>query len=72
MTEMDTKRWRQIDNLLEAALDRKPEQRKAFLAQACAGDEELQREIESLIVHEQAAGSFMESPALDVAARALA
>jgi Tol biopolymer transport system component len=72
MTEMDTKRWRQIDNLLEAALDRTPEQRKTFLAQACAGDEELRREIESLIVHERAAGSFMESPALDVAARALA
>jgi serine/threonine protein kinase/dipeptidyl aminopeptidase/acylaminoacyl peptidase len=72
MTEMDTKRWQQIDNLLGEALDRKPEQRKAFLAQACAGDEELRREIESLMVHERAAGSFMESPALDVAAWALA
>src|SRR6266446_1770055 len=61
---MTPERWEQIDQLLEACLEREPGQRAAFLAQACAGDEELQRrEVESLLVaHEQAAG-FIEAPA---------
>src|SRR5262249_9787483 len=38
---------------------------------ACAGDQELLREVETLIACQQKAGQFMDSPALDVAARML-
>jgi len=34
---MKSERWRQIDQLLEAALERRPEERAAFLAVAYAG-----------------------------------
>ena len=69
---MDSERWKQVDNLLQAVLERPPEERDAFLRQACAGDEPLEREVRSLLTLEQEAGSFLESPAIEVAARALA
>src|ERR1700683_1252730 len=69
---MDSNRWKQVDNLLQAVLEHPPEQRNAFLRQACGGDEALEREVRSLLMSKQAAGSFLESPALEVATRAFA
>ena len=69
---MDSDRWKQVDNLLQLALERPPEERDAFLRQACAGDEALEREVRSLLASQQQAGSFLESPAMEVAARDLA
>src|SRR5271157_5757277 len=69
---MDSERWKQVDSLLQAVLERPPEERDAFLRQACAGDEALEREVRSLLASQQEAGSFLESPAMEVAARALA
>ena len=68
---MDSERWKQIDNLLQSALEHPPEERDAFLRQACAGDEVLEREIRSLLAAQQEARSFLESPAIEVAAKAL-
>src|SRR5271157_2794798 len=68
---MDSERWKQVDNLLEAVLERPPGERAEFLRQACAGDEALEREVRSLLASQQQPGSFLESPAIDVAARAL-
>src|SRR2546423_919211 len=51
---MTPERYRQIGELYHAALAVEAEQRLALLARACAGDEELRREVESLIKsHEQ-------------------
>jgi serine/threonine protein kinase/tetratricopeptide (TPR) repeat protein len=69
---MDSDRWKQIDSLLQAALERPPEERDVFLRNACARDEALDREIRSLLTAQQHAGSFLESPAIEAAARALA
>ena len=69
---MDTERWRQVDRLLEEALARPPNQRDAFLRQACLGDEALEREIRSLLTAHAQADSFLERPAIDVAAQAIA
>src|SRR5215831_15670048 len=46
---MDSEQWKQLDKLLEAALARLPEQRDAFLREACVGDERLEREARSLL-----------------------
>ena len=40
---MDSEQWKQIDKLLHAVLEHPPEERDAFLRQACAGDERLER-----------------------------
>jgi hypothetical protein len=69
---MDSERWKEIDGLLQAALEHSPEEREAFLRQACAGDAALEREVRSLLVWEPQAGSFLESGAMQGAARDLA
>jgi non-specific serine/threonine protein kinase len=62
-------RWATVKRLHQAALDREPGQRAAFLDEACAGDAALRREVESLLAYDDRAASFMESPAIDVAAQ---
>ena len=44
-----TARWRQVKALFQAAVDRPPEERAAFLEAAAGGDEALRREVESLL-----------------------
>ena len=69
---MDPDRWKQIEQLSHAALEREESSRAAFLDEACAGDEALRRQVESLLAHyAQASGSFLEEPALEMAARAV-
>jgi hypothetical protein len=59
-------RWRQIEKLYHAALELRPEEREAFLDQACAGDEELRREVVSLIASHNQARTFISAPPADV------
>jgi serine/threonine protein kinase len=69
---MDSDRWKQVDSLLHSVLERPPEERDAFLRHACATDEALEREVRSLVTAQQQAGSFLEKPAIEAAARSLA
>jgi serine/threonine protein kinase len=64
---MTSDRWKQIDKLFQSALARPPEERDAFLRQACVADEVLEREVRSLLASQQQAGSFLESPAMEMA-----
>src|SRR5262245_51042441 len=67
----DKQRWRQVETLYHAALEREPRARDAFLDQACAGDEELRREVEELLRYDGAAVSFIQGNALAFEARRL-
>jgi eukaryotic-like serine/threonine-protein kinase len=49
---MDSERWQRVAHLYESVLEREPAQRARFLAEATAGDETLQREVESLLEHD--------------------
>src|SRR5262245_34716665 len=69
---MTPERWQRIDKLLEEALELEASERAAFLDQACAGDEEMRRKVEALLVAHGRAQSFIETPALEVAAQAMA
>ena len=69
---MKPERWQQVAQLHSAALELEPSARQAFLAKACAGDGDLQREVESLLAFDGKDANFMESPALGVVARQLA
>jgi eukaryotic-like serine/threonine-protein kinase len=69
---MDRDRWKQVDSILQAVLEHPPRQRDAFLRRACGGDTKLEQEVRSLLVAQQEAGAFLESPAIEMAARALA
>ena len=68
---MTPDRWQQMKELFHAALEREPAERFAFLASACADDETLRLEVESLISFHEQANSFIEKPAGDVAAELL-
>jgi eukaryotic-like serine/threonine-protein kinase len=69
---MKPEQWPKIEELYYSALEHESSERDAFLKQACAGDEELFREIRSLLEHEKKIGTFMEHPAMDVVGEALA
>src|SRR5215510_508988 len=70
--EIEPQRWERIKWLYHAALDRDANEREAFLAEACAGDESLRGAVESLLHCDARAEQFMGSPALEVAAKLLA
>jgi serine/threonine protein kinase len=61
---MTPERWQEIEEVLQAALDRPPRERASFLNEACSGDEQLQREASSLIDAYDEAGDFIEQPAI--------
>lgn len=65
-------RWKEIERIFNAAVELGPSEQAAFLKSACKGDELLRREVELLLAKAGQAGSFLETPALEVAARGLA
>src|SRR5262245_21363632 len=69
---MNREQWQEIDRLFHAALARPAQERAAFLAENCGGDEELRREIEVLIASHQQPKDFIENHAGDLAAEMLA
>ena len=42
-------RWQQVARIYQLAVDQDAATRDAFLSEACAGDEALRREVESLL-----------------------
>ncbi len=69
---MKAERWQQIERLCHAALEVEEEQRAAFLEEASGGDETLRREVEHLLAQETKAEGFLETPALEMEAEAIA
>src|SRR5881296_3052727 len=64
---MKAERWKQVNDLFQSAVERAPEERAAFLDEACHGDEGLRREVESLLTSYDRAENFIELPAFKVA-----
>src|SRR6476659_109186 len=64
---MKPERWEQINDLFQSAVERAPEDRAAFLEEACRADEALYREVKSLIACYEPAQGFIESSAFEVA-----
>ncbi len=69
---MKPERWDEIVRLYYAALERKQEDRAAFIREECRGDDSLRKEVESLVACRPQAEKFMESPALEAAKGTLA
>src|SRR5215510_343416 len=64
---MKSGRWKKAFDLFQIAVDRAPEERAAFLDESCHGDEEMRREVESLLTSHERAENFIEVPAFEVA-----
>ena len=60
-------KWDEVKELFAVALDVDPGKRSAFLRKACAGDDSLRAEVESLLSSFDSAPTFLEdSPAADL------
>ena len=68
---MTPERWRRVERVLQAALERGPAERAALLDRECAGDPDLREEVESLLESSQPADSFLGSNAFEDAAALL-
>jgi Tol biopolymer transport system component len=62
---LDQERWRRVEEIFHAALERVPESRKAFLSAACKEYPEILQQVELLLAKEEQAGSFLEQPAMN-------
>jgi serine/threonine protein kinase/Tol biopolymer transport system component len=60
---MDPERWQRIESIFNRALDAGTGSRAGVLEEFCAGDEELRREVESLLAQHEKADEFIERPA---------
>ena len=65
---MTPERWQQIEELYHDARAHAPAERQALLAEVCAADEALRREVESLLAFDEQASGFIEMPPDDIAA----
>ena len=73
---MNSRSWREAEEIFQEALQRDPAQRDLYVREACRGDAELQREVSSLLSHHQersgaeswaarAAAQLVDAPALE-------
>jgi Tol biopolymer transport system component/predicted Ser/Thr protein kinase len=62
---MEPPSFERVEEAYHAALARPPGERDAFLQGACGGDEDLLREVRSLLGHAEQATEFLEEPAAE-------
>ncbi|MGE5214814.1 MAG: protein kinase domain-containing protein [Nitrospirota bacterium] len=64
---MKAERWEKVIDLFQSALERTPEERAAFLDESCHDDQDMRREVESLLTSHERAENFIEVPAFEAA-----
>jgi serine/threonine protein kinase len=69
---MTPDRYQRVVEIFQAASERSPDVRPAFLASACGGDDDLRRQVESLLAADAHSDGFLDKPADDLAAAAVA
>jgi serine/threonine protein kinase len=66
--DMNTDRWLDLQQIFHGTLSRAPGEREAFLDQACRGDDELRREVVSLLAKAESDTSAIGKPVQGLAA----
>src|SRR5262245_24822027 len=61
---MTSHRWQQVHELFEAACLVEPDHRSAYLSTQCAGDDDLRREVESLLKFDAHDAPTLRNPTL--------
>ncbi len=59
---MTPERWRQVEEIFQAALDLSIGERARYVSGACANDPELKRDVEALLSQHDSAGQLLEEP----------
>ncbi|MEQ1949723.1 MAG: serine/threonine-protein kinase [Bryobacteraceae bacterium] len=63
---MTPERWAQVREIFNGALERPGKDRAAYLRVVCSGDDELRREVESLLASHEGDSEFLETPAAQI------
>ena len=69
---MTADRWKQAKSIFDGAVECDPETRANYVHERCGNDEELLKEVESLLASDQEASSLLEHPVIEAAAMAAA
>jgi eukaryotic-like serine/threonine-protein kinase len=69
---MEPERWHEVERIYHDALQYEESERTSFVERACATDQNLRAEVESLLRYADRPAKFFETPALEVVARKLA
>src|SRR5271154_432272 len=69
---MKPERWQELERIYHGAMQCEESQRHAYLERACATDQTLRVEVESLLKYGKRPAGFFEKPALEIVARTLA
>src|SRR6476469_7190420 len=59
---MTPERWQQVEEIFQAAVDLAPAERDRYVAQACAADLGLRRDVETLLLQHDSASGLLEHP----------
>ncbi len=65
---MTPERWQQVKEIFNSAIKYRSEERGVYLSEACAGDNHLRSEVESLNASYEKTGSFIDAPAYEATA----
>ena len=68
---MDSERLKQVEEIYHAALEVSPDERQAFFKESCGADENLRREVESLLSFENTSDSLIDTPLKSLVAEML-
>ena len=61
---MTPERWQQVKDIFDRAVERAPASRIAFIRECCGSDDELRKEVESLLASDTETGSLLDGPAV--------
>jgi len=59
---MTPERWRKVEEIFQAAVELMPEERARYVAEVCAEDASLKRDVESLLSQDDSAGELLDQP----------
>src|SRR5262245_8610368 len=68
---MNPEKWKRVETLYFAALERPLQLRQAFLHDACQGDDELRATVEYILAADAIEDDFLSRPVLEIAAATL-
>src|SRR5262245_40501577 len=59
---MTPERWQKVEEIFQAAVELLPEERERYVAEVCAQDSDLKRDVESLLSQYDSAGELLDEP----------
>ena len=71
MTPIDPESWRRADAVFQNAIERPAEEREAFVARACAGDDALLAAVRALMAADESGGGILDASVGELAASIL-